>query len=914
MKVRVISLVFFIVFLGSQAQSQIERGTNPVISNKSAENIAQDKLAQDTLPPGIFPQTDSLGGSPLDSIVNTGPDYEKSPDAIESEISYGSTGRKQIDVNKKLVHLWDDAYVKYEDIEVKADYIMFNFETNVVVAEATYDDEGHLLQKATFVEGDQNFQYNSFTYNFKTEKGFVRQGVTKEGELFVHGGFTKLVTARDSLDSDVLYNKDAIITSCNHDHPHFGIRSNKIKVVPGKLAVIGPSWLEIADVPTPLWLPFGFFPIANGKSSGLILPQNYDFSQAWGFGLQNIGYYFPINDYMDLRVTGDIYLRGSWALNTDFKYNKRYKYSGGLLASRASRIQENPTTAEFDRNVSYRFTWRHSQDPKAHPYRTFNTSVNILTAGYNNQNRTDAYGRTRDNISSSVSYSYQFGDSPWSFTGGANLTQSLSAKTVDLAAPNFKFNMRQIYPFKRKEQIGKERWYEKIGLKYSSEFRNKLTATDSTFYTAAAWDDARYGVEHKASSNASFKFLKYFSFNPSANYSETWFFKEVNKFNDLQAIPDTVLTFQEDGEDRYVIDSIYGSVIEEVQNTFLPFRTGNIGGGVSTKLFWTEQRQSGFLRGFRHTVTPSMNFSYSPDSETPYERFVDKDFRVGIDDIETYSIIPSSVFSASPRQQSASLSMNIQNIVEFKYYSKRDSTAKKFKLTNFTINSSYNFIRDSFKLADPSLTGRANFFKNKVAINYGVKLNPYTVQNGKRIDQFVWEDGFKLPVVNDFSIRTTSRLTVREIKGWLSSDNDNKGSTERKASNKGPITLSSLFDDFSLQYKLDYRYSNRNGEIDSGISANTLNVRGDIQVTENWFINLGNFGYDFKKKGYTYPDFGFSRQLHCWKMTFSWQPRGASGFSTTNTSVFNFFIGVNGGTLDFLKYNYTRGNFDAGFR
>ena len=915
MKLRGFYLLFLFIVLGSQAQSQIDSGTERVVKNNNPENVKANTKTLDTIPSTEFPSVDSLGVSPKDSV---GQAFKNSPDAIQSEISYGSEGKKQIDINQKLVHLWDDAYVTYEDIEVKADYILFNFETNVVIAEATYDEHGDLLQKATFTEGDQTFQYNSFTYNFKTEKGFVRQGVTQEGELFIHGGFTKLIAGQDSTQTDVLNNKNAIITSCNLDHPHFGIRSDKIKVLPGKLAVIGPSWLEIAEVPTPLWLPFGFFPIASGKSSGLILPQNYDFSPAWGFGLQSIGYYFPINDYMDLRLTGDIYLRGSWGLNADFKYNRRYKYSGGLLASRTSRIQENISTAEYDRTNSYRFTWRHSQDPKAHPYRSFNTSVNILTSGYNVQNRTDAYGRTRDNINSTVSYSYQFGESPWSFTGGANLTQSLSAGTVDLSAPNFKFNMRQVYPFKRKEQIGKERWYEKIGLKYSSEFRNKLSASDSTFYTAAAWDDARYGVEHKASSNASFKFLKYFSFNPSANYSETWFFKEVNQYNTLEVFLDTVGTFTEiDGTETIDVDTIYGAIAEEVNNAFLPFRTGNIGGGISTKLFWTEQMKQGFVRGFRHTVTPSLNFSYSPDSETKYERLVDADFRPGVDDLETYSIIPSSVFSASPRQQSASLSMNIQNIVEFKYWSKRDSTEKKFKLTNFTINSNYNFVRDSFKLTNPSLTGRANFFKNKMAVNYGFTVDPYAIKNGQRIDQYVWEDGFALPRINDFSVRTTTSLRVSEIKQWVfggKSGGKTSGSASSSSRDKGPLTLSSLFDDFSLQYKLDYRYQNLEGDITSGISANTLNIRGDIQITDNWFINLGNFGYDFEEKGYTYPDFGFSRQLHCWKMTFSWQPRGATGLTNGNTSVFNFFIGVNGGTLDFLKYNYSRGNFDGGFR
>ncbi len=899
-------IIFFLFLLGSQAQSQIDRA--PSADSSQVEIPVPLKNALDTLAPKL----DSLGVNPKDSSIIADPGYQVSDDAIDSEITYGSVGRKKIDLANKEVHLWDKAYVNYENIKVTADYIVFNFETNIVTATATFDSHGHLLSKATFSEGDQNFQYNSFKYNFKTEKGIVYQGVTKEGELFVHGGFTKLVTGKDSVANDVLYNRDAIITSCNLDHPHFGIRSNKIKVIPNKLAIIGPSWLEIADVPTPLWLPFGFFPISAGKSSGLILPNNYDFSQAWGFGLQNIGYYFPINDYMDLRLTGDIYLRGSWALNADFKYNKRYKYSGGLLASRTSRRQENLNTADFDRNVSYRFTWSHRQDPKAHPYRTFNTSVNILTDGYNNQNRTDAFARTQDNISSSVSYGYQFGESAWSLTGGANLTQSLSAGTVDIDAPNLKINLRQVYPFKRKQRIGKEKWYEKIGLTYSSEFRNRLSATDSTFYLSETWQDARYGVEHKASSNASFKFLKYFSFNPSANYSETWFFREINRVNDGIITFDTTTT-NVNGEEIMLIDSTFGTVIESVENSFLPFRTGSIGGGVSTKLFWTETSTSGFLRGFRHTVTPNLTFSYSPDSQTPYEKMVDNDFRVGVDDVETYFSIPRTVFSASPRQEALGFNLNVQNIVEFKYYSKRDSMSKIFKLTNFTFNTGYNFVKDDFKLTNPSLTGRGNYFQNRMTVNYGFSIDPYQIENGQSIDRFVWQDGFALPAIDDFFLRTTTSLRFSEIRGWFSKDKE-KIKQKSNSDNTGPTTFSSLFDNFSVQYKLDYRYTNSNGVVTTnGITANTINIRGNLQVTDNWAINLGNFGYDFQNKGYSYPDFGFTRNLHCWRMTFSWQPRGGVGFTQGNTSTFNFFIGVNGGTLDFLKYNYNRNNFDTLF-
>lgn len=906
---RKLILFYFCILWGSWAQSQVPDTMNTSIDTIPVMDSTLIFSALDTT--GI--QQDSSVQFILDSLGNPirkqAPKFNKSPDALSDEIDYGSKGRKKIDLANKIVHLWDEAYVNYQDIQVKGDYITFDFESNLATAVATYDTSGRLKSKATFVQGETTFQYDYLKYNFKTEKGIVKQAVTKEGELFVHGALTKFVSSPDSSGNDVIYNQDAIVTSCNLDHPHFGIRTNKLKVVPEKLAVIGPSRLEIADVPTPLWLPFGFFPIAGGKSSGLILPKSYDLSPVWGFGMTNIGYYFPINDYLDAKITGDVYLRGSWGINAALNYNKKYKYNGQFLLTRSSRRNEVLETGEFERDISYRFYWKHNQDRKAHPFRSFSTSVDIQTAGFNRLNRTDARSTNRDNLSSSINYSYQFGSSPWSLTAGANFVQSLSQRTVNLTLPEGRINMRQIYPLKRKVKVGKERWYEKIGLQYSSQFKNYLQATDTTFYTAEAWRDARYGVEHRATSNANFKFLKYFSFNPSASYQEVWFFKEVERSLSNKLVLDTVGQFTNpDGTFTQLVDTTYGVIQEDIGAAFLPFRTGNISAGVSTKLFWTETKQTGFLRGFRHTTTPSIALAYNPDTQTPYERTFDTDFREGVTDLETYSIIPSGVFSARPRQANLGLNFSAENVVELKYYSKKDSIDKKYQLTNFRVSTNYNFIADSFRLADPMISGRSTFFKKRSSINYAMTLNPYKIENGRERDQFFWEDEFSLPSLSVFTVRTTTRLSFQEIRAWIKGEEIKKSNSTRKS----PVLLSlpELFDNFRFEYKLDYTYRNINGLITRGISSNAINISGNIQLTDKWMLNLGNFGYDFSREGYTYPDLGFSRDLHCWRMTFSWQPRGAFGLTNGGGSTFNFFIGVNSGTLDFLKYNYNRGNFD----
>lgn len=905
--------VFILLFAFSSVSGQ--KATTAILDTIPINNL-DSLISVDSLGIGL----DSLGvevdslGNPVDSLRRQNLRYETSEDAIEDEIDYGSVGRKKIDIANKIVHLWDAAYVNYQDIQVKGDYITFDFQNSIATAIATYDTSGQLISKATFVEGENTFQYDYLKYNFKTKKAFVKQAVTKEGELFVHGSKTKYVQAIDSSGEDCIYNQDAIITSCNLDHPHFGIRSNKIKVVPNKLAIIGPSRLELANVPTPLWLPFGFFPIANGKSSGLILPKSYDFSQAWGFGFQNVGYYFPINDYFDAKVTGDIYLRGSWSLNTQLNYNKRYKYSGNFRASRSSRRNENTLTGGYDNQVSYEFRWIHNQDVKAHPYRKFNASVDLKTAGFNRLNRTDAQRSTQDNVGSSIRYSYQFGTSPWDISAGASFSQSLSRGTVTMKVPEGKLNMRRLEPFKKKERVGKEKWYEKIGVTYSSQFKNLLTATDTTFYTREAWDDAKYGIDHRASASASFKFLKYFSFNPSASYNEIWFFKEVDRSLSDELVIDSVGQFTDsEGIERIQYDTTYGEIIEDINNTFLPFRTGNLNAGIATKLFWTEQRQKGFFRGFRHTVTPTASLSYGPDSKTRYERTFDTDLRDNIYDPETYSVIPSGVFSASGSEERLSTTFKLENLIDIKYYSKRDSSVKKLTLTNFTFNSDYNFVRDSFKLTDPTLRGRSNFFKGKMTLNYGFRFSPYKLDNGRVVDEYFFQDGFEAPRLEDFTLNTTTRLPISDIRKWITGekmDQGGRGSTKETKKTIDMISLGELFDNFSFTYKIDYSYRNNNGIVTNGISNHSFNLQGNIQITDNWALNLGNFGYDFKRKGYTYPDLGFSRDLHCWTMAFAWQPQGAANFSSTNTSTFTFSIRAKSQTLDFLKYDYRKGNFD----
>lgn len=874
---------------------------NTLLANVSIAQ--QDSIIIDTLQKSSTGLLDSIEIQAIDSFpASTNSQSVKiSKDSLDAKVSYSADVKEIMDVDNKLVHLYGNAVVKYKNIEVRGEYIQFDFENNIAIAEAQYDDHGHLVSKANFVEGQNTFQYDYLKYNFKTKKGIVKQAVTKEGELFVHGGLTKFVSMQDSLSDDIIYNKDALVTSCNHNHPHFGIHSNKLKVVPQKLAIIGPSRLEIADIPTPLWLPFGFFPIINGKSAGLIFPRNYDLDTQYGFGLKGIGYYFPINDYWDAKITGDIYLRGSWVIRNEMNYKKNYKYSGGLTFIRSSYNIEDTKSDGYNRNVSYAFIWTHLQDPKAHPYQSFNSNIRIETAGFNQQNRLSAHNRNKDVISSSLNYSYQFGESPFSIGIGARSTQSLSTHKMSITLPDAQLKMRSIHPFKRKKRIGKERFYEKIRLDYNSSLINNLETTDSTFYKKESLQNIKTGIKHHAGLNANFKFLKYFSFNPSVNYDEIWYLNNYEKYLKDTLVLDTVNQFINDlNQTVYEVDTTFGIVEDRLNRDFLPFRQFNARAGISTKLFGTKTWSKGPLRGVRHIITPSLSINYTPETASIYTKVLDTDSREDVYEPIEYFNLPSNIFSSRPREEALNFSFSANNQVDIKWKTRRDSVPKKIRLTTFSYGLSYNAINKS--LSDFRLRGNSNFFRGKSSISYGFTITPYKYVKGVKTEEYVWQgDTPTTPFVPYLYVNTTWRMSFIELKQLFSGS---KKSTNNNNNIDTNSSIVNLLDNFGINYKLNWEYRDNGITSNYGVSLNSLNFQGSIPLTEKWNLDIGSIGYDFKNNNITYPQIGFSRDLHCWRMNFSWFPSASD-----SGGAYRFFIGVNSNALEFVKYNYNQGTF-----
>jgi hypothetical protein len=848
-----------------------------------------------------------------------------SEDSFDAPIEYGATDSMRFDNSKNEVHLWGSAFVHYEQMKLTAGYIIFNFESDIAEAFTTRDKNGRRLEQPTFDDGSKQLKYRELKYNFKTEKGIVYDAITQEGELYLHGARTKYISKGvDSTlqEEKILYNKNALITSCNHEHPHFGIRTSKLKVVPDKIAVVGPAQLEIAGIPTPVVLPFGFFPLAEGESSGFLFPNDYEYSESLGFGFRGMGWYFPISDYMDLTLRTDFYTRGTWGLNLTSAYKKRYKYNGSVNLSFNDNRTENLTDGSYDSNKSFRIALRHNQDAKAHPYRSIGGTINFEKNNYSRTVNNDANSATRNVIRSNFNFTHSMPNTPFNFTAGLSHSQNTNTNEVDLTLPDITLAMRTIYPFKNKNRGGnEEKWFENISFRYDTQLQNFVASTDSTIFTNAVFDDLRTGMNHNMSTAMSFRALKHFSVSPSISYNEKWFTRRETR--------------------EYFSEN--DSIAEGFENAFNTFRTYNVGISATTQVFGTMLFNRGKIKGIRHTLKPRFGFNFTPETRDRYIQVL----QAGEDDPIEYSPFPNQPFSTSLGNKAMNFNYGFGNNLEVKYFSKKDSTDKIFKVFDrLDVSGSHNFIADSLKWSTVGLSASSRLFKNITTITVRMTFDPYMEnESGRRINTPVLSEQGKLLRTDFGSFKLTNRMAFSKIRdlflkkhddhtkgGGRGSDsrdrpsgdrndidayipNDsssdivqNRNFSDQEEGELGPDrqpAFTSLFDKLNIVHDFEWRYATQGEQDSSFVFNHSISMSGTINLTENWTIAVGNIGYDFVNKGLNYPRFTFRRKLHCWNMDFSWTP---------NRDTYSFFIGVSGGAFNFLKYNYGQNNIDGLFR
>lgn len=876
------------VFIKNEIVDSTIINLDTVPADLTADTILSDMVTQDSLP----------------TVSKKAPEVKMSKDGLDDIIDYGSKDSSFIDLKENQIHLFGEAFVKYKEYDLKAGYIIFDFAKNEASAFRLENTDGTLEQKPDFTDGTNKFRSNSLRFNFKSNKGLIYDAITSEGEFTIHGSKTKFVSKDADTTSvdDQIYNQHAKITTCDADHPHYAFRARKLKVIPNKLAIIGLSQLEIMGIPTPLILPFGFFPLTNGRSSGLIFPSDYEYNESLGLGFRQIGYYFPINDYYDLRITGDIYTRGTHRLDIQSKYRKRYKYNGNIQISYANNIGESTIDGSRTSQKSYSLKISHNQDAKAHPYRNFGGTINLSTNRHDQVNSTAYENVVNNKIQSNFVFKHTMPGTPFSFSSSFTHNQDNQTRKVNITLPDATLRMNTIYPFKSNDG-GKEGWYEKINVGYNARFKNYVSATDTTLFSDETLENLQTGISHKATSSASFNVLKYFNVTTNADFEQFVFARTLKKELLEDLVFETIgYEVDQEGDSTAIRDTIFGTIDESYENGLASLEKFGMSVNMSTQLFATKRFSKGWLRGIRHTMKPSIGFTYRPDTQNKYQEKVavssDPD---EIGEYSYYNPYTGGAFNAPLNTKQMALTYSITNLFEGKYYSKADSTEKKFKLLNsFNLGGSYNFAADSLKFSPLRITGNTSFFKGITSINFSAIYNFYKKdEDGNLINQTVWSQTKRPVEFSNFNLTLTNGFTFGKIRELFNPTKKTTGAKNDKPKDSGE-SLGDWIDDFRFNHSFNYQIRRENdGRDTSLVSSHSINVSGQIKLTDSWNLSVNNIAYDIVNKAFVYPQFSLSRDLHCWTMQFSWSP---------SIEVYSFFIGVKSNSLSFLKYNYGERN------
>ncbi len=857
----------------------------------------------------ISPQTtDSI---PVEPLVQTTPS-----NAIDAPVNYHAND-SIVFTKDGSCFLYGEGNIVYKQerpIELTAELIHMVMDSSTVHAVGLKDSLGNEYGTPVFKDGADEYKAKSMSYNFKSKKGYIKGGVTQQGEGYIVSDQTK------KMSDDKLCMKGGKYTTCdNHEHPHFYLQLTKAKVQPGHYIAAGPAYMVIEDVPLPLAIPFGFFPFTSKYSSGLIMP-SYGDERERGFFLKDGGYYFAINDYFDVELTGEIFTKGTWGVNLASTYKKRYKFNGRVNISYRNDVRGEKDMPDYSQSKNFRINWSHRQDPKANQFSNFAASVDFATSGYNQSNVNNYYNPTEQSkniTSSSINYTQRFPESPWSISLNALVSQRTQDSTISLSLPNLRVAMSRIYPFKRKKAIGKERFYEKIALSYTMTFKNSIDTKESKLLKSSFTKDWKNGIDHYIPISASFNLFKYLNISPSITYHERWYFSRVNKSWDAPMQREVVDTTN--GFYRVYDFNISLSLQTKLYGYYIPIR----------KLFGDK------VDRIRHVFTPSISFNYHPDFGNEWFKFYSTYDKAIIDksnmnkvrhETVTYSPYERGIFGVPGRGMSGSISFMLANNLEMKIKDKSDSTVtdayKKISLIdNFSIGGGYNFAADSMRWANFSASLRIKITKT-FALNLRGEFDPYMYglnDYGRpvRINKLRWNNG-KFPrflgtstsfqyTFNNDTFKRKSKKKEQDENAVTDDQTTNEetdhshGATE-KNKHEGEV-LDDGFTKIEIPWSLSFNYSLRWGvtnkfdyekmEYKRGFTHN-LSFSGFVNPTPKWKISFSG-SFDFTLKQITQTTLSLTRDLHCWTLSASINPFGLyKSYMVT--------IGVNSSMLRDLKY------------
>ena len=825
-----------------------------------------------------------------DSIIK---DSSKKPKPfLDGIVNMKAKGFEKMNQKKKQLTLQDEASIKYTGFDIKAGKIVYDFEKKQVYAGRLKDSAGNFIQRPVFTQGTNVIEPDSIVYNTVSGKALIWNSRTKQGEMNIKAEISK----REN-DSVVFMKSARLTTAKDIDDPEYYFYVTKVKFVPNKKVIVGPTNLVIADVPTPIFLPFAYFPMSETSSSGFIIPTPGQ-NNRQGYFLQNGGYYFALSDFYDLAVLGDYYTNGSYGLRAESSYAKRYKFTGRFNLRLENNIQSEKGFPDYVKSKQYNIQWSHNQDPKAAANSRFSASVNLGSSQYYRQslNLNNVGASLNNNLSSSVSYSKTFQTVPQvNMSLTATHSQNTNTKQIDMTLPTFQANVDRIYPFAPKDGI-KKGFIKNINLQYSVRAENRIKTADSLFFKPQMFRDAKAGFQHSIPVNTNFKILKYFSVSMGAAYNEVWAFNTIQK--EFSALENKIIT--------------------EDQNGFEAFRTYNFNAGIGTTLYGMFNfGENSKIQAIRHVMRPNISFGYTPSFEKYYDTYaIDA---TGLTTAE-YTKFDGGLFGAPGKSYANNLGFSLSNTFEAKVKdkeSKKDETKKVMLLNNLNLATNYNLAADSLAWSPVRISGGTQLFNQKMDINFATTLDPYAIDNsGKRIEKFNIDNGgslFRMTSANmtlNYSFSSTDGEKKKDKQnqqnGGTGDDlfgtstdlsdsrqslfkKDDDENLEKTTSNEWYATK--LPWDLSLAYSVTYNNSNRESEI----SSNSLMASGNVELAPRWKVGFSS-GYDFKQKGITFTQLRFERDLESWRMSFNWVPIG------TNT-YWGFFIGISSSILSDIKYD-----------
>lgn len=869
--------------------------------------------AKDSLPPAedsIARRRDSLRVADstsradslflLDKSSLTRPAFSGAKDSIRQDFSNG----------QRKMYYWGDVEVSYENIKLKADYMEYDMSTGTVYARGTYDSLAQEWKgQPEMTQGSQTFNMEEVRYNFNTRKARITNMITKEDDGILHGKNIKMMP-----DKSINITKGKY-TVCDLEHPHYYLKLSSAKVVtkPSQKTVFGPAHLVVEDVDLPIGIPFGFIPKRPDRATGLLMP-SFGEENARGFYLRDAGMYFVLGDYFDMSLTGDYYTLGSWAANLNSRYMVKYKFTGNLAVNYSVDQTGEKGSTDFFQSKNFGVRWSHSQDSKAHPGTSFSASVNFSSPSNSRYNSHSVSEALQNQISSSISYSKNW-NGKFNLSVNALHSQNSRDSSYAFTLPNITFSVSTFYPFKIKNRVGKERFYEKFALGYNTSIQNKINFKASEFGEPGFIDKFQNGVAHNFSIKLpDFTLFKYLNVAPNVSYGMNWFFRKSEAYFD----PET------------------NSVKTEMGKQFGTFgATHNYSGSLSmsTRIYGMYNfGKYHKIQALRHVVSPSVSMSFSPEKGKAFNgwrtfNYVDT---LGVQKSYDYNIYQGQINSAPGKGKSATMSISLGNNLEAKVRDMKDTTgtgSKKVKiLDQFNFSTGYNFLADSLKMNNVGLSMSTSIF-GKLGINGNMNFDPYAInERGQRVNKYnLLETGVPLRLTNvstSVSYSLSGKGTVKGNDGSKSSGGDGGGSGNPADYYRriyyhpltgeyipggwlyytNPNVPWSLNFNYSFSMSRSYSYANNQLSKKDNYTQ-TLGVQGNIQLTPKMSVQAQS-GWDFTAMKMTTTQFSFRYDLHCFNISVSWVPSGMY-------QSYSFLISANAAALaDLLRFKKSTSYWD----